>query len=84
MSVSSVQSRSARRQAGGVVTLRSVEVSESGWSALNKRVGCNVPGRLNAFLSAAVAGDDAQARSELLALLKFFPAKTARKRKGQR
>lgn len=40
---------------------------------VNERLGCNVRGRLDAVERAAVAGDDREARRELLALLKFFP-----------
>lgn len=41
--------------------------------AVNVRLGCNLRGRLGAIERAAVAGDDREARRELLALLKFFP-----------
>jgi hypothetical protein len=57
-----------------------VEVRKAASDALNQRVGCNVMGRLDVFMTAALAGDDAKARAELLALLKFFPpAKKGRK-----
>ena len=43
--------------------------------AVCERIGANIYGRVEVFLRAAEAGDDASARRELLALLEFFPAK---------
>ncbi len=40
---------------------------------VNERLGCNLRGRLDAVERAAKSGDDAGARRELKALLKFFP-----------
>jgi hypothetical protein len=40
---------------------------------VNARLSCNLRGRLDAIERAAVAGDNAGARRDLLALLKFFP-----------
>lgn len=42
--------------------------------AVCDRVGCNVYGRTEVFLSAVEAGDNAAARMHLLDLLRFFPA----------
>lgn len=41
--------------------------------AVCNRVGANIYGRADQFLRLAEIGDDAGARAELLALLKFFP-----------
>ena len=49
------------------------EVGQSVDPPVNARLSCNLKGRLDAIERAAVAGDDAGARRELLALLKFFP-----------
>ncbi len=40
--------------------------------ALNARIGCNVQGRIDAFLREAYAGDDERARHELIKLADFF------------
>lgn len=41
--------------------------------AVCARLGANIYGRVDVFLDKAERGDDAAARRELLALLKFFP-----------
>jgi hypothetical protein len=40
--------------------------------ALNARIGCNVQGRIDAFLREAYAGEDESARRELIKLADFF------------
>lgn len=42
-------------------------------AAVCDRIGANIYGRVAEFLRKAEQGDDAAARRELLALLKFFP-----------
>ena len=49
------------------------EAGKSVEPPVNARLSCNLRGRLDAVERAAVAGDDREARRELLALLRFFP-----------
>jgi hypothetical protein len=42
-------------------------------AAVCDRIGANIYGRVAVFIDKAERGDNAGARAELLALLKFFP-----------
>lgn len=50
-----------------------MNIVEQAKAAVCDRVGANIYGRVAEFLRKAEQGDDAAARRELLALLKFFP-----------
>jgi hypothetical protein len=66
-----------RMRAAGFV-LQQKWIHPEARSQVCTRAGANVYGRIDAAIEAMESGDDVGARRELLALLKFFPARPRR------